>query len=451
MAVYGSNATSNRVLPGGNLGSNQYYYTTNKKTGEISVNRYVRENIGGNDFRNIETEVGSIPKGGTFTPNSNTSSAEKSFYGTKSNVSKVRTQALQTARKEWDGKTQPPPNSLIYGEKSLNAAYDPAGAGNADTSLKNIGKAGLQGGLNALMGGGDLEDIVKGAVGSAIGSIFGGGGGGDLLVYPTALRQSDQDYISFECVEWAATGEGRGGYSWKGRPANRTTIGSVYLPVPGGISDTNAVSWGGDKMDPKDTALANLALTGIESSDPFKSMADEANAMIKATQGDGGADIKDALSKGIAGMASGTGAQLLTRTTGNIMNPNMELLFKDPSLRPFNFTWKFAPRSSKEAEEVIKIIRFFKKNMAPTKSKSSLFLESPNTWFIKYKHRGQDHKFLNKFKECAMTSFTTQYTPDGNYATFEDGVMTAYSVTMALQELDPVFSNDYENVDGIGY
>ena len=28
---------------------------------------------------------------------------------------------------------------------------------------------------------------------------------------------------------------------------------------------------------------------------------------------------------------------LLTRTTGNIMNPNMELLFKKPTLRPFNF------------------------------------------------------------------------------------------------------------------
>ena len=33
-----------------------------------------------------------------------------------------------------------------------------------------------------------------------------------------------------------------------------------------------------------------------------------------------------------------------------------------------------------------------------------------------------------------------QYTPDGNYATFEDGVMTAYEITLSLQELEPCIS-----------
>ena len=50
-----------------------------------------------------------------------------------------------------------------------------------------------------------------------------------------------------------------------------------------------------------------------------------------------------------------------------------------------------------------------------------------------------------------MQSLTTQYTPDGNYSTFQDGVMTAYSITMSLTELEPVFSNDYKGTDGIGY
>ena len=141
----------------------------------------------------------------------------------------------------------------------------------------------------------------------------------------------------------------------------------------------------------------------------------------------------------------------MSRTEGKIVNPNMELLFKDPSLRPFNFTFKLAPRSRDEAQEVIKIIRFFKEGMAPTKSEANLFLQAPHTWMVSYNHRGKDHKYLNKFKECAMTSFTTSFTPDGNYATFEDGVMTSYQITMALQELEPIFSNDYEGVDGIGY
>ncbi|MED5270202.1 MAG: hypothetical protein VYE26_02065, partial [Pseudomonadota bacterium] len=34
--------------------------------------------------------------------------------------------------------------------------------------------------------------------------------------------------------------------------------------------------------------------------------------------------------------------------------------------------------------------------------------------------------------------------PDGNYATYEDGVMTAYEMTMQFKELEPVFNDDYE-------
>ena len=58
----------------------------------------------------------------------------------------------------------------------------------------------------------------------------------------------------------------------------------------------------------------------------------------------------------------------------------MELLFKKPSLRPFNFTFKLAPRSHQEGKEVMQIIRLFKQAMAPIKSASYLFLKSPFTF-----------------------------------------------------------------------
>jgi hypothetical protein len=32
------------------------------------------------------------------------------------------------------------------------------------------------------------------------------------------------------------------------------------------------------------------------------------------------------------------------------LNPNMELLFQGPQLRPFNFTFRLSPRDQKEAE-----------------------------------------------------------------------------------------------------
>jgi hypothetical protein len=54
-----------------------------------------------------------------------------------------------------------------------------------------------------------------------------------------------------------------------------------------------------------------------------------------------------------------------------------------------------------------------------------------------------------------MTNFSVNYTPDGSYSTYADGLMTSYEISMQFTELEPIFNNssDYPN-DGdatIGY
>ena len=286
--------------------------------------------------------------------------------------------------------------------------------------------------------------------------------GGGPLVYPVALRQSQQDYIKFDMLEYVAKGLGlaqKGGTGLSQDMAfignnrdesQRNTLGSVILPIPGGISDANSVDWGGgDTMNPMDAALSGAAMNIINRGGDGVS---DATAGAKAALEGSSGELKRAVSSAFAGAAAGVEGQVLSRTTGEVLNPNMELLFKGPSLRPFTFAFKLAPRSSKEAETVIAILRFFKQGMAPIKSSSNLFLKSPNTFKLCYYHRGQPHRFLNKFKECALQSVALEYTPDGNYATYEDGVMTAYNMTLTFNELEPIFSNDYNDTyQDIGY
>ena len=288
--------------------------------------------------------------------------------------------------------------------------------------------------------------------------------GGGPLVYPIALRQNQQDYIKFDMLEYVAKGlalaqkgavdkkfaQDMDFIGNKRDQSRRNTLGSVILPIPGGISDANSVDWGGgDTMNPMDAALAGAAMNIInDGGDGFSDAVSGAKAALQNSQG----ELKRAVSSAFAGAAAGVEGQVLSRTTGEVLNPNMELLFKGPSLRPFTFAFKLAPRSSKEAETVIAILRFFKQGMAPIKSSSNLFLKSPNTFKLCYYHRGQPHRFLNKFKECALQSVALEYTPDGNYATYEDGVMTAYNLTLSFNELEPVFSNDYDDTyDSVGY
>ena len=95
----------------------------------------------------------------------------------------------------------------------------------------------------------------------------------------------------------------------------------------------------------------------------------------------------------------------------------------------------------------MQIIRFFKQGMLPIRSKSNLFLKAPNTFQLTYKTKGEIHPYLNSFKECALKSCDVNYTPENSYSTYTDGVMTAYSMTLAFGELEPIYNDDYGTAD----
>jgi hypothetical protein len=273
-----------------------------------------------------------------------------------------------------------------------------------------------------------------------------------LYVFPTTLRSGSQgqDFLKFDMMKYEPKeivgAMEKGSLGLSDRKKDRKSIGTVILPIPGGIQDQQQVQWGSDSMDAAAIALSDIALTAIT-----EGLGAGVNAVANAAKNASkSGEVKTALATAIAGSASGAG-NLLTRTTGAIMNPNMELLFNSPSLRSFNFSFTLAPRNKAEAMVVIKIIRFFKQGMSPIRSKSRLFLRSPHTFRLAYKHKvgftndKDDHPFLNKFKECALNGFGVNYTPSGQYSTYEDGVMTSYQLTMGFQELEPVYNDDYGN------
>ena len=140
---------------------------------------------------------------------------------------------------------------------------------------------------------------------------------------------------------------------------------------------------------------------------------------------------------------------MLARTEGNIFNNNLELLFKGPTLRPFNFQYKLSPRDQREARQVQKIIRAFKQSSAVQRTNSGMFLASPNTFKLEFINgrTSKVHEFLPKIKECALLSVGVDYMPENSYMTYEDTSMVAYSLTLAFQELLPIFNDDYEAND----
>ena len=134
-----------------------------------------------------------------------------------------------------------------------------------------------------------------------------------------------------------------------------------------------------------------------------------------------------------------------------MVNPNLELLFNGPTLRPFNFQFRLSPRDRGESIEIRKIIRMFKQSSAVKSSASNFFLRAPNTYKLQFFEGSStfssDHAFLPKIKECALLGFGVNYTPDGTFMSYENSSMVSYDVTFAFQEIDPITNEDYTLLD----
>ena len=235
-------------------------------------------------------------------------------------------------------------------------------------------------------------------------------------------------------------------------------VGTIQLPMQPNLSESNSIDWNQDEINQIQMTGAGLAadaITGIRNS----STGGDFGAAVGNLLGGGGRAAQRLLnSDGLgpfltayfAGQA--VGANVVGRATGQVLNKNLELLFKGPRLRQFKFNFTFTPRSDTEAIIVKNIIRFFKKSMAPQIAPQRLFLYTPNIFQLKYIHNsGGDHPFLNHFKPCALTNFGADYTPGNSYMTYKDGSMTQYQVVMTFSELEPIYQHEHDGVGGTGY
>lgn len=251
-------------------------------------------------------------------------------------------------------------------------------------------------------------------------------------------------------------GEGQQGFKLQS-PDERLSksIGSVIsLPMQPGISDSNSVDWGADQLNPLQLALGRAAYNTIGplSTLDLEGAVSAMTEAAKTTIGQAFGSIDENMIKTyFAGQA--VGANFFTRSTGKVINPNLELLFRGPQLRSFNYNYTFTPRSSQESAVVKRIIRHFKKHMAVRKDDTGLFLRTPYVFKLSYIYsEGGQHPFLNKIKPCALTNFNVEYTPDGSYMTYKDGSMTSYSISMQFSELTPIYEDDYKDSDNdMGY
>ena len=66
---------------------------------------------------------------------------------------------------------------------------------------------------------------------------------------------------------------------------------------------------------------------------------------------------------------------------------------------------------------------------------------------------GKKHPVLNSFLPMALVDLQVNYTGSNTYSTFWDGTPTHMQMSLAFKELNPIYSEDYDNTDpkSVGY
>ena len=404
----------------------EFWTKTDTTTGKVTVYRTYRAiiDLGLRDNK----EIGTIEPGGKFVPSS----------GFDSNLSADERKAFlsDAGQKQLKDKTE---ESTI--QSCVDAGGNTAGCTRTVNKLLDTGKADDTSAFD------DAETVATDTLNKLnirenpkTRNTFGD------FRYPLTINDA-QDVMQFVMLKYEprdlGTGEnfGFGQRERVGIDGGSRKIGSATLAIQGGISDLNGCDWGEDKMNLAQLEAAKLAVAGIEGAEALGQATNE----LLGRMGNVSDDMKRALKILYGGKAAGLNS-LLKRTDGAVLNPNLELLFDKPTLRPFTFTFKMSARSKKEADQIVKIIRFFKQGMAPRRSVGNLFLLAPHTFQVHYLAKGlKEHPYIGKMKECALMSLKTDYTPENNYATLPDGYMVSYQITLEMKELEPVFNDDYES------
>jgi len=335
----------------------------------------------------------------------------------------------------------------------------------------------------------------------------------DTLRYPFDI-DTDQDHLKITQYEYERPGTSGGGPfpssrnvqasrpgsrpgplvdgyqeadSVKGKPYGLYT-GGVLLPMPK-VSDSNGAEWGKSDLSVFGLGFASMAGGLIDAAKGNMGMDSQFDTLYggllkgaeldkeNVAQGDAlrqniFAQNRDDPSRSAIGNLQGTGLaglgiasqeisklaginltadEVLARTSGKILNPNAELLFQGPVLRDFGFKFLMIARGEDEAEEIRRIIRFFKIGAAPVFSDGPALLGTPNIFQLEYKAGKKSLDTVNKFNEMALRTITVDYAPDGFWSAYQDSHPVAVVMSLQFSELRPLYRRDHESVGGVGY
>lgn len=230
------------------------------------------------------------------------------------------------------------------------------------------------------------------------------------------------------------------------------TTDAIALYMPDTLNYSYSQSY--DQLSLGGEAAGKIAAAASSAADAYKTggALDAAGALAKSAAFSA---TKGATSAVGGLLGSGQTAQLaFLKATGTVENPMLEMIYKSPNFRSFQFDFMFYPRDEREALEVQKIIERFRFHQAPELSSAQGFLIPPSEFDIKFYYGGVQNPNIPSVATCVLTTIDVNYAPNG-WTAFEvpgenapavgrTGMPVSIQVTLQFQETTYLTKSDFK-------
>lgn len=213
------------------------------------------------------------------------------------------------------------------------------------------------------------------------------------------------------------------------------TTSVLFLPMPVSIPENMNI-----RSDTHDLGAVDLLAEGIEQrfsigaaplSDVMKRIASNAYGAIKD-------DPKTAIGV-LAAIAPGAKdtntAKQLQITTGKVLNPQTTSFFDGVSLRQFNLSWRFSPRSLDESNALNDIYREIEMRIHPEELAEGLVLDYPDLVYVDF--LGDSAKYLPKYRKAFISSVQRSHNP--NF--YKSGAPVEMELSISFGEIETITRN----------
>ena len=275
--------------------------------------------------------------------------------------------------------------------------------------------------------------------------------------YPETNFDADTDYVKIRFFDYTAPFSTQGGgtagtnLSVYNQSSNGlgTAGATLYLYMPEDIEGQYGANW--DAQNLSEVARGALGTFGsaaagkagetlVKAFDTFATPT--SNFFTKGT------GVANAISTilGQTNFGSVTVNDVFSAATGQILNPNTEVLYKGPKMRTFGLNFKMAPRNQNEANNIKSIIQAFKYATLPKfggKGDANVsFVTVPQIVDVSFMKGNTEIPWVTQYKPAVITDLSISYTPDGAWATLPNGSPVATSIKVSFQETKMVYADE---------